>query len=529
MRKIVQNLCRRLRISATQRRRRSGRAGSTIPAALIDTLESRELLAATVGPVLWQSGALGLDDIRGAAASADGGEVRIVGQDEGSAAMQRIGLPASPTGTLAPDAVQLFWSLSQTANGGGSGFSGGMAHEIVYRPDGSWLVVGDSQDGGVFDLNRTFWLTVSHAQSSGLAGVNIAATSTGVIGGFDGNSAVVGSITQPMTALINSQPGQGIADITPDSRYLVGQQIYRATNVSTLTYTAVDTSSWQVPAGALGQPSVWRHVAQTSSGVFFAGEVTDSTTFTSRVGVWREDGTLLGVTDLGDTLADMTTVEGQLVLTVNGTSGGTVYLPTTTGPTAGLGERIDLSSHLGTSDDTIVPDTTFSSELGMIITTGGENQAVSFDFLVTPDAITVPSAVHQGSYNANVISTKVSTFEVGLKGSATFDVTKIDKASLFIGDERNTVSGKITSIKYIDTNKDGFKDAIIKVQTTGAVRTDTTRLKITGKTTTGDDFDGSLNVTSTLQTWQAHWQSTNGAAWKTAYTLFTKGLKKTWW
>ena len=148
---------------------------------------------------------------------------------------------------------------------------------------------------------------------------------------------------------------------------------------------------------------------------------------------------------------------------------------------------------------------------------------------MTPDAITVPSAVHQGNYDANVVSTKVSTFEVGLKGSATFDVTKIDKATLFIGDERNTVSGKITSVKFSDTNKDGFKDAILTVQSKTSLRPDTTRLRITGQTTTGTQFDASRDVTSTALAWQAHWQATVGSTWRVESNAYLKGLKKTWW
>jgi hypothetical protein len=45
----------------------------------------------------------------------------------------------------------------------------------------------------------------------------------------------------------------------------------------------------------------------------------------------------------------------------------------------------------------------------------------------------------------------------------------IEKATLFIGDERYTASRRIMSIWFTDENRGRLKDAIIKVQTSGVV------------------------------------------------------------
>ena len=159
----------------------------------------------------------------------------------------------------------------------------------------------------------------------------------------------------------------------------------------------------------------------------------------------------------------------------------------------------------------------------------GASAFVQVDVAGINDALVVTSAVHQGKLPPNVVSTGIATLEVGLRGSASLDVTKLDRASLFIGDERNTASGKISSIKIKDMDGDGFQDAIISLKSTGTLRADTSRLKITGRLTDGTTFDGSRTVTSTTQSVNAYWQATTGAQWKSMLSAYTRGLKKTWW
>ena len=159
----------------------------------------------------------------------------------------------------------------------------------------------------------------------------------------------------------------------------------------------------------------------------------------------------------------------------------------------------------------------------------GASAFVQVDVAGINDAVVVTSAVHQGKLPPNVVSVGIATLEVGLRGSATFDVTKLGRASLFIGDERNTASGKISSIKIKDMDGDGFKDAIISLKSNGTLRSDTSRLKITGRLTDGTTLDGSRTVTSTTQSVNAYWQATTGAQWKSMLSAYTRGLKKTWW
>jgi hypothetical protein len=128
-----------------------------------------------------------------------------------------------------------------------------------------------------------------------------------------------------------------------------------------------------------------------------------------------------------------------------------------------------------------------------------------------------------------VVSVGIVTLEVGLRGSVTFDVAKLDRASLFIGDERNTTSGKISSVKIKDMDGDGIKDAIISLKSAGTLRSDTSRLKITGRLTDGTTLDGSRTVTSTSQSVNAYWQATTGPEWKSLLRAYTRGMKKTWW
>ncbi len=87
------------------------------------------------------------------------------------------------------------------------------------------------------------------------------------------------------------------------------------------------------------------------------------------------------------------TVEGQLVLAVNGLDGGAIY--------AGLAPtRNDLSDELGTTGDTIIGSyghgTLFDgAELGLVVNTGGY-QRRSIDFQAPALTVAVTSEVHQG-------------------------------------------------------------------------------------------------------------------------------------
>ena len=159
----------------------------------------------------------------------------------------------------------------------------------------------------------------------------------------------------------------------------------------------------------------------------------------------------------------------------------------------------------------------------------GASAFVEVDVAGIADSLVVTSAVHQGKLPENVVSTGIATLEIGLRGSVTFDVTKLDRASLFIGDERNTTSGEVQSIKLKDVDGDGFDDAIIKLKSASTLRTDTVRLKITGQLTDGTTIDGSRTVTSTTQSVNAYWQATTGPEWKSLLRAYTRGMKKTWW
>ncbi len=218
----------------------------------------------------------------------------------------------------------------------------------------------------------------------------------------------------------------------------------------------------------------------------------------------------------------------SLFLAVNGLDGGAIYAGLT--PT-----RNDLSDELGTTGDTIVVGlvTALCSVVlnsCLVVNTGGY-RVVSIDFQAPAHTVAVTSEVHQGNYAPNVLSLKERTFEVGLKGSATFDVTKIDKSPLFVATSGTPqLAASLQSSSPMRT-RTGSRTQSIKVQTSVAVRTDTTRLKITGRTTTGDDFDGSRAVTMTSQTWQSptgRARAATSLAVRCYYT-YTKGLKRTWW
>jgi hypothetical protein len=297
-----------------------------------------------------------------------------------------------------------------------------------------------------------------------------------------------------------------------------------ATNLQSIkntgAYDVYSTSSFDFTVS--GSVPTWYGVEVDAAGnAFFAGEYFNLTTLETEVGFWSETGQFLG--SLGSDFADFDIVNGEVIAAVNAGSEGWLVRPS------------DMSS-VAISDLISSPATfpakglfTTDGQLGLLLENSSGPFVTVIETLDTPAVITVDSAVHQGNYAANVLSLGVRTFEVGLKGSATFDVTKIDKATLFIGDERNTTTGRISSIKFTDENKDGFKDAIIKVQTSGAVRADTSRLTIAGRTTTGVEFDGARTVTMTAQSWQAHWQTTAGVAWRLPFTTYIKGLKKSWW
>jgi hypothetical protein len=475
-------------------------------------LESRQLLAAlsgSFGEVLVPPTVTDLD------VPSDGlfvgGGFEVVGSDADRGARQAYS--ASGAG----NAVEVFESLLSA--GGGTGDKRGVISEGSVFGD-STLYVGWSA-GVLSGSQPTYWtsLLLPEGGVGSLGelehGYFLSVSSIGLFVGTD-DSAVIGSVGQLPMQLPGADPALAI-DISANSEFIAGSLLWQADGSG---YDVYSTSSFDFTTSG-GEPT-WVGVEVDASGnAFFAGEFLNLTTLVTEVGFWSETGQFLG--SLGIDFADFDIVNGEVIAAVNSGSDGWLVRPS------------DMSS-VAISDLIGSPATfpakglfTTDGQLGLLLANSSGPFVTVIETLDTPAVITVDCAVHQGNYAANVLSLGVRTFEVGLKGSATFDVTKIDRATLFVGDERNTVIGKINSIKFTDVNADGFKDAVIKVQASTALRADTIRLKITGRTTTGDDFDGSRSVTMTTQTWQAHWQATSGADWRAAYRLFTRGLKKTWW
>ena len=496
------------RLLGCSRRRQSSRGGGG------ESLEPRQLLAAMgnvpLGAVQWQSPDLEINDIRSAVMSQ--GVVHVVGNEGGIGARQ---LFTAETGSLTP--LEGFWSLHVAQNGGAGGNGASNVYGVDILGDSRVVYLGSSANSIDNSTSPSYWFApstpVTVAPFSYNAGELFTSTMNGILSGRLDFLAGVGSMTHPMVNLPGASSGVQILDSTADGKYLVGPGIFRHTGPGELDYV-------------IEFPTVIAGVTQVGSQYFAATEYWTSD-LERRVGVWNvETGELSYVTEPGDYFAGIETIEGQLVVAVNGLDGGAIY--------AGLAPvRNDLSDELGSTTDTIVGGlghgTLFGgAELGLVVNTGGD-RIVSIDFHAPDTVVVITSAIHQGNYAPNVVSTTVSTFEVGLRGSATLDVTKLDRSSLFIGDERNTTSGKIISIKFTDTNKDGFKDAIIKVQTANSLRPDTSRLKITGRTTTGTEVDASRTVTSTSLSWNKYWPTASATYWMTAFTTYSKGLKKTWW
>jgi hypothetical protein len=476
-------------------------------------LESRQLLAAlsgSFGEVLVPPTATDLDVPSDGLFVGDGFEV--VGGDADRGARQAYS--ASGAG----NAVEYFESLLSA--GGGTGSNRGFVSEAVPYGDGA-LYVGDA--AGMVDTQQPVYWMILTSPIGGVGGGGLA--DGGRFDAVAGNGFFVGTDDFAIASAPESTPSylpgtsaNLAVDISSNSEFIAGDYLWQSD--SSGGYDVYSTSSFDFTVSS--SVPTWYGVEVDAAGnAFFAGEYFNLTTLETEVGFWSETGQFLG--SLGSDFADFDIVNGEVIAAVNTGSEGRLVRPS------------DMSS-VAISDLIGSPATfpakglfTTDGQLGLLLANSSGPFVTVIETLDTPAVITVDCAVHQGNYAANVLSLGVRTFEVGLKGSATFDVTKIDKATLFVGDERNTTTGRITSIKFTDENQDGFKDAIIKVQTSSTLRVDTARLKITGKTTTGDAFDGSRAVTMTAQSWQAHWQATSGAEWRSLFDAYKRGLKRTWW
>jgi hypothetical protein len=476
-------------------------------------MEPRQLLAAlsgSFGEVLVPPTATDLDIPSDGLFVSDGFEV--VGGDADRGARQAYS--ASGAG----NAVEYFESLLSA--GGGTGSNRGFVSEAVPYGDAA-LYVGNS--AGMADpVQPTYWL------SPILVDGGSGATGSQVGGGYlalsNSDGRYVGSSTNAVFGdpgeLPQGLPGLGAfvaVDISSNGEFIAGSLLWQADGSG---YDVYSTSSFDFTTSG-GVPS-WRGVEVDDAGnAYFAGEYFNLTTFETEVGFWSEAGEFLG--SLGSDFADFDIVNGEVIAAVNSGSEGWLVRPS------------DMSS-VAISDLIGSPATfpakglfTTDGQLGLLLENSSGPFVTVIETLDTPTVITVDSAVHQGNYAPHVLSMSTKTLQLALRGTATFDVTQLDRATLFVGDERNTVSGKITSIKFTDVNADGFRDAVIKVQTSTALRADTTRLRITGRTLTGEEFDGSRTVTMTTQTWQAHWQATSGSGWRTIFDAYKRGLKRTWW
>lgn len=503
--------------------------------ASVAALESRQLLAgarsglvgaaqgsrAAVGELLWISDPIPVTDPRGFATN--GTTTLVAGNNGGVGYVYE--LSPSGGGATVGDGEVL---LDEVAAGSSGAVASRSFVQGIGVVDGKLIPFGAGFD---FDgrSKGTYWtaadsptLASRTSNGSGLLGVS----SSGLMFGALSDTAAIGVIetdTSPIVP-IDIIPGiQGatfITSVSGDSQLLSGSLLFWRAEDGTLT--VINPSGWEIPPEVLGLPGSFREAVVYGENHYVAADCT-TLGFDNVVCVWNvETGQLVATTEVGDQLVDFQEFDGHVGLIVNGEAGAAVYLD------LDFATRTELSDRLGmpvTAENRTGLNT---GGLGMVLEIDGQYRAAVFELLTEP-VHAVESAVHQGNYAPNVLSLGTKTFEVGLRGSATLDVTQLDKTSLFIGDERNTASGKIISIKYTDENKDGFKDAVIKVQTAGTVRADTTRLRITGRTTTGDEFTGSRDVVVTAQTWQAHWQAISGSSWRISYTLFNRGLKKTWW
>ena len=110
----------------------------------------------------------------------------------------------------------------------------------------------------------------------------------------------------------------------------------------------------------------------------FAGSFFDAvTTFTDRVGFWREDGSLIGVTDTA-TFTDFEVIDGHLVAAVNGLNDS--YLIAMTDFSS-----ISMNEILGTP---MTVDALYSGSLGFVGSTSGGGI-----FLGTASAVPEPSSL----------------------------------------------------------------------------------------------------------------------------------------
>lgn len=482
-------------------------------------LESRTLLAAIqVGPVLFQSEAIGIDDVRGAVVK--DGQIHVVGNDVGLGVRQLVTIASGEV-----SAMETFTSIA--------GVSGRNPNTELFGvsllADDRIIYLGSSANGPL-NAAPTYWFNLDSPNAAASfatdGGALLVATLSGLLAGRLNISSAVGTLSQPLQPLPAAEGGSDVLDATSDDVYLVGSGgIHHLVTSGTLNYEKVNLSEIVSPGDALELPSAWRDVEVYGSQQYAAFGNYLTTSFSSNVlGIDPVTMATVFQGQEGDTLVDARTYSGVLIVMVQGPSGPAIY-----SSADGFTARTELAPLFGGVSVQAVVNTMNDMGLGFIAQVNGTTRAVSLELTVTPDALLVDSAIHQGNYAANVVSTKVATFEVGLKGSSTFDVSKIDRTSLFVGDDRNTATGKVISVRFTDTNKDGVKDAIIKVQTSTALRTNTTRLRITGRTTTGQDFDASRNVTSTSQTWIAHWQATSGPTWVSAYITYLLGKKRTWW
>ena len=316
-----------------------------------------------------------IDDPRAAVSS--NGFVYVVGNEGGQGARQVIDLT---TGTIS--AVETFASQQFAQTGGGdlSSFLFG----VSVLANGQIVYSGSSSNG--FANSPTVWSDPSSPTAAGgssnLPGIVGAVSPSGTIAGYLTGIASVGSLASGLQNLPGASPGSAIVDISSDDKYIVGSGIWLQTNAGDLNYSLVDTSIWESPSNGLGgTPSQFEAVLAVDDGYLFVGEYLDANLFTSRVGIWDEEGKFLGGTNAGDTFADIGLFDGEIVIGVNGDSGGALY------SLADLSSLILLSDLLG-SPTTLVEDSFFVGSLGFLAQSNSGLASVSFE--LSPSGNTVP-------------------------------------------------------------------------------------------------------------------------------------------